>query len=333
MQHVARVKNMAQQLRDIGEPVMNTTVIAKILASLASKYNAFQTVWDNVEEHRQTIENLTERLIREEARLAGGSDATEALAAVKGGGAKSKSQSTPKNKFSKKDVECCKCKEKGHFARECPLKEKKSHKDKRDGSGSRNCAFVVINDGDACCTDNGMSAEQVHQFLAVGKEDAWLTDSGASQHISYRREWFDDFRPSQGGTVVLGNDGECKVEGVGTIHVEKFVNGRWSKGRIEGVFYVPSIRKNLFSVGACTEKGYIVQFDINQVTISRDKQLMAVGAKQTNAIYRMFFRVIQPQVASEVNISETDLRCGMKDSDTLVVAHCVTWCGTVLLTV
>jgi len=35
---------------------------------------------------------------------------------------------------------------------------------------------------------------------------------------------------------------------------------------------------------------------------------MAVDAKQTNAIYRMFFRVIQPQVDSEVNISETDLR-------------------------
>lgn len=44
MQHVARVKNMAQQLKDVGEPVTNTTIMAKILAGLVPKYSAFQTV-------------------------------------------------------------------------------------------------------------------------------------------------------------------------------------------------------------------------------------------------------------------------------------------------
>lgn len=64
VQHVARVKNMAQQLRDVGEPMTNTTIMVKILPSLAPKYSAFQTMWYNVEEHRQTLENLTEILIR-----------------------------------------------------------------------------------------------------------------------------------------------------------------------------------------------------------------------------------------------------------------------------
>ena len=37
VQHVVKVKNMAQQLRDLGSAVNDTTVIAKILASLSPK--------------------------------------------------------------------------------------------------------------------------------------------------------------------------------------------------------------------------------------------------------------------------------------------------------
>ena len=57
--------------------------MAKVLASLASKYSAFQTVWDSFDKERQAINNLTERLIREEARLGGGSDVMKALAITK----------------------------------------------------------------------------------------------------------------------------------------------------------------------------------------------------------------------------------------------------------
>lgn len=143
VQHVARLKNMGQQLKDVGEPVSNTTIMAQILASLASKYSAFQTVWDNVEEHRQTTENLTEKLIREEARFAGESDATEALVAVKSSGVKNKSPSskTSEKKSLKKDIKCFKCNAKRHFARECSLKKKKNFREKRDENGTRDCAL------------------------------------------------------------------------------------------------------------------------------------------------------------------------------------------------
>lgn len=179
MQHVARVKNMSQQLKDVGEPVTNTTVMAKILAGLTSKYSAFQTVWDNVEEHQQTVENLTERLIREEARLAAGSETTEALAALKVTGAKKKTSGSWNKNGSKKDIECYKCKAKGHFARECPTKRKnKFRKEKRDESESRNCAFVIMDHEVVCNVDVGLSVEQ--ESFAVGKDGTWFPDSVVS---------------------------------------------------------------------------------------------------------------------------------------------------------
>ena len=83
VQHVAKVKKMAQQLRDLDSAVDDTTVMAKILASLSPKYSAFRTVWENMEENRQTVDNLTERLIREEARFESADGVAEALAVTK----------------------------------------------------------------------------------------------------------------------------------------------------------------------------------------------------------------------------------------------------------
>ena len=51
---MSNVKNMAQQVRDLGGAVDDTTVIKKILASLSTRYSAFRTVWDNIDEQRQT---------------------------------------------------------------------------------------------------------------------------------------------------------------------------------------------------------------------------------------------------------------------------------------
>jgi hypothetical protein len=48
IQHVAKVQNMAAQLLDVGKPVSDLTIMAKILASLSPKYAAFQTTWDSV---------------------------------------------------------------------------------------------------------------------------------------------------------------------------------------------------------------------------------------------------------------------------------------------
>lgn len=85
VQHMAKIQNMAAQLLDLGEAVSNVTVMAKILGSLSPKYSAFQMAWDSVDPDRQNLENLQERLIREESRLtisAESEDGTSAFAAT-----------------------------------------------------------------------------------------------------------------------------------------------------------------------------------------------------------------------------------------------------------
>ena len=146
----------------------------------------------------------------------------------------------PKKPFDPQNVTCYKCKEKGHLARTCSSRKKNGGE--RDKSKSRDHAFVVSSEesqGRSKVRDKSdeQFREVIDKVLAADNGEACLTDSGASRHISYRREWFDDFTPSNGGTVVLGNNGQCEVKGEGVIRVAKFVDGRWRESRIEGVLY------------------------------------------------------------------------------------------------
>ena len=124
---------------------------------------------------------------------------------------------------------CYKCKDKGHLAHTCP--SRKNNGGKPDKSKSRDRAFVVSSEESQRRSKVRDKSDEpfreiIDKMLAAGNAEAWLTDSGASRHISYRREWFDDFTPSNGGTVVLGNNGQCEVKGEGVIRVTKFVDGR-----------------------------------------------------------------------------------------------------------
>lgn len=101
VQHVSKVKNMALQLKNVGEKMSDATVMAKILSGLPASYSSFQTVWDNVDKERQTVENLTERLVREEIRHGSSGEAVEVLAVVKNTGTVKKTVSSKQK--SKKD--------------------------------------------------------------------------------------------------------------------------------------------------------------------------------------------------------------------------------------
>lgn len=275
VQHVAKIQNIAGQLRDVGEQVSDATIIAKILASLTPKYGTLQTAWDNVDPNRQTIDHLQERLIREDIRLSADSDAASALAASKNNRIKQKSRK------SKKEIECYRCHEMGHFALQC----KNDRRKKDDGVKTRDRAFVAKGDvyNEKCAPKKWgeTTCNQKQKLLAIRQSEVWITDSGTSKHLTYRREWLIDYRANRNGdTIALNDDGVC--DGNGTVLIKKLVDGEWQNARIENVSYV---KKNLFSVGVCTEKGFEVRFRDDRVLLVRDNRTIASGVKQKNNIY------------------------------------------------
>lgn len=144
-----------------------------------------------------------------------------------------------KKKRSKKNMECWKCHEKGHFASECG--EKRGNDEPRDAC---DCAFIGGQSGGVieseqvkCASSSCLSVKEVQE---ADNNDIWFTDSGASAHMTFHRDWLEEYREEpRGGTVVLGDNEECEVAGRGTVRIEKFASCAWQKAKIENVLYVP----------------------------------------------------------------------------------------------
>ena len=77
-------------------------------------------------------------------------------------------------------------------------------------------------------------------------DEVWYVDSGASNHMKSHNEWFSYLEKSeQPGVVATGDDTPHPIENVGEVslsHVRQ-------KGKLMNVLHVPTITKNLVSVG------------------------------------------------------------------------------------
>ncbi|KAM3955568.1 uncharacterized protein ACR2FA_010514 [Aphomia sociella] len=277
---IAKVENIAQQLRDAGENISETSVVTKILGSLPEKYRVVRQAWLSLDTAKQTVINLTARLIDEETSLKASDDIALATSTV----AK-----------SKKQFRCFKCNKKGHYARNCNKNTKKS-----------------------LTPESAFTADNIHlESNVADDESCWILDSGASAHMTYRRDYLCDFRP-QSNFVRLGDKSELTVLGVGTAKIKKLVNGQWYNSTINNVLYVPDLKRNLFSEGVVTSKGFNVIKTSSFATIREsDGTVVACACKQSNNLYKLMFRTVICDEANLVSLQQWHERLGHVNIKTL----------------
>ncbi len=144
-------------------------------------------------------------------------------------------------------------------------------------------------------------------FLSESQDEYWIMDSGASAHMTHRREYFATFEElSDTSSVKLGNNEILEIKGRGTIRIQKLNGNEWCDGTINNAMYVPQLRKNLFSEGAITSKGMKVMKEKNTAKIYHNGVIVAKAVKESNNLYRLLFRTIKPH---ESNVAvKTDIR-------------------------
>lgn len=258
-QHVSKVENLARQIRDMGEPFSDLAVITKILNTLPSKYKNIRQAWLSLDESKQTIVNLTARLIDEEAQLTATEETENAFSTMTLKG-KERNKTVEKSKVS-----CYNCRKKGHYARDCKAPKKKRQDDKNGA------AFSV--DKNAICS-----------------EEAWIMDSGASTHMTYRKDFFETYEEVENSKVYLGSGQSLEVHGKGCINIQKQVRGKWLDARIENVLHIPQLTKNLFSEGVITSRGMKINKVGDKVQVFAKNELVATGVKEENNLYKMLFK-------------------------------------------
>ncbi|KAE8655608.1 F-box family protein, putative isoform 2 [Hibiscus syriacus] len=108
---------------------------------------------------------------------------------------------------SKKNLKCYNCGKNGHLKKDCWSLNKNSNPQGNTANTS--------DDGDALCCEASTTVEGRKRF-----EDIWLINSGATYHMTSRREWFHHYEPVSGGSVYSCNDHALEIVGVGTIKLK-----------------------------------------------------------------------------------------------------------------
>ncbi|KAJ7296413.1 hypothetical protein O6H91_Y125700 [Diphasiastrum complanatum] len=144
--------------------------------------------------------------------------------------------------------------------------------------------------------------------------DNWWIDSGASSHMSCEKDFFSILHSFNDAKmfVFTANDEECRIDGVGTISLclesSKYMD-------LENVLYVPSITKNMLSVGLLLESGLDVHFKHGVCFILKNDVCIAKAFKH-GRLFKLeasvaFKRVslAKEEITQEEILAKCDLAC------------------------
>ena len=180
-----------------------------------------------------------------------------------------------------KDWECYYCGEKGHLIRDCPERKKKEEE--------RVAAFAK-------------EEEFVENLLSITSKEKeakeWVLDSACSSHLCSHRDWFSSYQPME-GEVFMGNGSSSKVEGVGTVKI-KTTNGLTRI--LTNVRHVPSLRRNVISLGYLDSKGCSFAAINGLMKVRRGPRIMLMGRKVENLYVLLGNTIVDKVVAKSTKL-------------------------------
>lgn len=109
--------------------------------------------------------------------------------------------------------------------------------------------------------------------------------------MSYRHDFTKFYKNDKNETMVqIGDASYIEVEGYSTIKILVLIHGKWEPRTLKYILYVPKLRKNVFSIGAATNKDLKTIFNKGKMDIYGNR-LLATGLKQINQCYKMLFKI------------------------------------------
>ena len=217
---------------------------------------------------------------------------------------------------------CYKCGRRGHFSKECPHesdsstsvdspKRHKAHKEdfhcsfrkftsKRKRSHANVTASAVSphSDSSEYVSSEAYCAQSNTPDSSSDAEFSWIVDSGATEHMSDKRQWFTDFHPvhDKCWSVSIADSHLLYVRGVGDITVHATINGVARTFKLHNVLYVPHLRRNLISISWLTKKHVAiihVRNECKMLTNDGAGRLLMTGSK-AGGLWRLDITSVTP---------------------------------------
>ena len=115
--------------------------------------------------------------------------------------------------------------------------------------------------------------------LSVDNE--WIMNSGYSFHLCPNIDWFQNFNNRETGTVCMGNNHSCSVQGIDDISLKLHDN---KTRTLTDIKYVPGLKRNLISLGTLDDLGFSYRVENSSMHIFKGNDLILTGAKK-NSLY------------------------------------------------
>lgn len=199
-------------------------------------------------------------------------------------------------------IRCFNCNLHGHYARECK-------KPRRYNEQRQEANLTRMNDDEPALLLAEHTKEKAQLLILdegkvkpmlkkepngiQGESNLWYLDNGASNHMSGEKSKFSTLNEGVSGQVKFGDGSSVEIKGKGSI-IFNCKNGE--ERTLSDVYFIPSLRSNIISLGQLTEEG-------NQVTIKgdymwvheRDGRLLMKVKRSANRLYKLIIESAKPR--------------------------------------
>ena len=273
-EYCLRAETTATRLKDAGENVSDSLLIAMLNKGLPDKFNSFSTFI-----MQQDIDKMSLSKFKSSLKDFNDNESARTEHHSEDNVMKMEDKSSHKSFASQaQTIICYQCKKEGHKRNVCPNRPKK---------WCRNCRKSSHNTNECRAKNKNYSSKSVNNVEDKAPYDFvfqvtnnfsnnspnYLLDSGASGHIITDRSLFIDFDESFQAaqhTIELADASRKRGLAVGRGRAKiqlRSTNGELCNVILEDALCIPSYSQNILSVQSFTKKGAIVTFGPNSATI------------------------------------------------------------------
>ena len=112
---------------------------------------------------------------------------------------------------------------------------------------------------------------------------SWVLDSACSYHMTPKKDWFDTYKPYNGGMIQMGNDATCPITGIGTMKIKMFDE---VVRVLSNVRHIPDLRKNSISLGVLDDLGYSYSSKGGIMKITKGA-LMVMNVQKVSTLHKL----------------------------------------------
>lgn len=119
------------------------------------------------------------------------------------------------------------------------------------------------------------------------EKSIWLADSGASDHMSCDKIFFENLTLGVYGKITIANGESLKAEGIGTVKLTVGEHENPVELTLKDVLYIPTLSTNLLSIRKITQNKLRVLFDNDECKIVSNDNNRYVIAKYISGGYQL----------------------------------------------